>query len=122
MQTVAASVGSGPKLADLQTHVYRIPIDRPEADGTIAWDATTMLVVEAIADSGERGLGFSYCAPSAEGVVHDLLAPVVTNCTAADVGGNWSAMVTAVRNVGRQGIAACAIRPSTSHCGTWLLA
>ena len=53
--------------------MYRIPTDRPEADGTIAWDATTMLLVEAVAESGERGLGFSYCAAAAADVVHDVL-------------------------------------------------
>ena len=34
-----------PRIADLETSVYRIPTDRPEADGTISWDSTTVLVV-----------------------------------------------------------------------------
>ena len=34
------------RVAGLQTGVYRVSTDRPEADGTIAWDATTVVVVE----------------------------------------------------------------------------
>jgi L-alanine-DL-glutamate epimerase-like enolase superfamily enzyme len=120
MHTVAAPIAGPAKLAHLETHVYRIPTDRPEADATIAWDSTTMLVVEAIADSGARGLGYSYCAASAEGVVHDLLAPAVAGCSLDRVGVAWQAMVASVRNVGRPGIAACAI--SAVDIALWDLA
>src|SRR5690242_10489107 len=98
-----------PRIAQLDTSVYRIPTDRPEADGTMRWDSTTVLVVEAVADSGQRGLGFSYCAAAAASVVHDQLAPVVVGCSSEDVGGAWTRMVAAVRNIGRQGVAATAI-------------
>lgn len=109
MHALAAPIAGGATLAKLETRVYRIPTDRPEADGTIPWDSTTMLVVEAVADSGARGLGFSYCAAAAEGVVHELLAPAIEDCALSDVGVAWDSMVAAVRNVGRTGIAACAI-------------
>ena len=120
MHAVAAPVACGVKLAKLETRVYRIPTDRPEADGTIAWDSTTMLVVEAVADSGARGLGFSYCAASAAGVVHDLLAPAIEGCSLDGVGIAWEAMVAAVRNIGRPGVAACAI--SAVEIALWDLA
>jgi L-alanine-DL-glutamate epimerase-like enolase superfamily enzyme len=102
---------SRPRLARLETHVYRVPTDRPEADGTMRWDATTVVVVEALAepDGGERGLGFSYCAAAAAGVVHELLAPAVVGRPLEDVRAAWSSMVAAVRNVGRPGVAATAI-------------
>jgi L-alanine-DL-glutamate epimerase-like enolase superfamily enzyme len=96
-------------VARLETSAYRIPTDRPEADGTFSWDSTTMLLVEAVADSGQRGLGFSYCAAAAAGVAQDLLAPAVVGHPVDDVGPAWEAMVRAVRNVGRAGIAATAI-------------
>jgi L-alanine-DL-glutamate epimerase-like enolase superfamily enzyme len=47
------------RIKQLQVTAYRIPTDRPEADGTISWDSTTLIVVEAISDSGVRGLGFN---------------------------------------------------------------
>jgi L-alanine-DL-glutamate epimerase-like enolase superfamily enzyme len=97
------------KIEQLETHVYRVPTDLPEADGTIAWDATTMVLVEAVADSGERGLGYSYASSAAAGVVHEVLAPAIVGCSVDEVRAAWGAMIAAVRNVGRPGIAATAI-------------
>jgi L-alanine-DL-glutamate epimerase-like enolase superfamily enzyme len=79
-----------------------------------------LVLVEARADSGERGLGFSYCAAAAARVVHDQLAPVVVGCAVRDVRRAWDDMVAAVRNVGRGGIAACAI--SAVDVALWDLA
>src|SRR5581483_11554430 len=89
--------------------VYRVPTDRPEADGTIAWDATTVVLVEAVADSGARGLGYSYTSASAAVLVHELLEPKLRGCSADAVRDAWGAMIAAVRNVGRPGVAATAI-------------
>ncbi len=93
----------------LDVSVYRIPTDRPEADGTFVWDSTTMVLVEAEAASGERGLGFSYASAAAATVIHETLAQAVCGCAVADVGTAWEKMVRAVRNAGRPGIAATAI-------------
>lgn len=97
------------KVQRLETSVYRIPTDKPEADGTLRWDATTLVLVEAVADSGDRGLGFSYTAAAAASVVREKLCEVVAGTRVEQVGAAWHAMVRAVRNVGRPGIAACAI-------------
>jgi L-alanine-DL-glutamate epimerase-like enolase superfamily enzyme len=96
-------------VARLETSVYCIPTDRPEADGTFAWDSTTMVLVEAVADSGARGLGYTYGAPAAAPLIRDSLARVVVGCPVDDVRRAWGAMIALVRNVGRQGIAATAI-------------
>ena len=88
--------------------VYRIPTDQPEADGTFAWDATTMVVVHAAA-GGQTGTGWTYTAPAAASVIKDLLADTVTGVSALDVTGAYDRMHRAVRNVGRPGIAATAI-------------
>ena len=98
-----------PRIAELETSVYRIPTDRPEADGTMRWDATTLVLVEATAESGQRGLGFSYCASAAAGVVREQLAPVVRGCSSDEVRAVWARMIAAVRNIGRPGVAATAI-------------
>jgi L-alanine-DL-glutamate epimerase-like enolase superfamily enzyme len=105
--SVASS--SAPRVCRIAASVYRIPTDRPEADGTIAWDSTTMVLVEVAADSGACGLGYTYAASAAAEVVRELLAPVVVGRRVDDVGAAWEAMVRTVRNVGRQGIAATAI-------------
>ncbi|MGE3268592.1 MAG: enolase C-terminal domain-like protein [Chloroflexota bacterium] len=94
---------------EVHTRAYRVPTDRPEADGTYAWNATTLVLVEAEADSGACGLGFSYTTKAAADLVHDLLAEVVVGTPATQVGGAWPAMVRQVRNVGLPGVAATAI-------------
>lgn len=97
------------KVAKLEISAYRIPTNGPEADGTIRWDSTTMVLAEAVADSGQRGLGYSYASATAAGVIRDLLTDVVVGRSVDDVGAAWQAMVDAVRNVGRPGIASTAI-------------
>jgi L-alanine-DL-glutamate epimerase-like enolase superfamily enzyme len=97
------------KLARLETSVYRIPTDRPEADGTLEWGSTTMVLVEAISDSGLRGLGYTYGASACATLIRDMLADVVVGRPVEELGGAWQAMIRAVRNVGRPGIASHAI-------------
>ena len=94
------------KIERLEVSVYRIPTDRPEADGTFHWDSTTLVLVEAVADSGARGLGFGYTAAAAGRLIEDLLAKVVIGCPVEDIGVAWQSMVRAVRNVGLPGVAA----------------
>jgi L-alanine-DL-glutamate epimerase-like enolase superfamily enzyme len=99
---------TGPEVTALDAAVYVIPTDAAEADGTLAWDKTTMVVVTAKAGN-ERGLGWSYTAAAAATLVGELLADVVTGRDAFDVAGTAEAMARQVRNVGRPGVAAMAI-------------
>lgn len=88
---------------------YRVPTDEPEADGTLEWDATEMLLVR-IRAGNTWGLGYSYtaAAPAAHLVRH-LLAPVVTGQDALDLPQLWLNMNNALRNVGRPGLGSMAI-------------
>ncbi len=92
----------------IEVSAYTIPTDFPESDGTLAWDSTTLVLVEAAA-GGERGLGFTYAGTSSARLIHDRLAEVVRGRDALAVPGAWAAMVSAVRNLGRPGIASTAI-------------
>jgi L-alanine-DL-glutamate epimerase-like enolase superfamily enzyme len=87
---------------------YVIPTDTPEADGTLAWDNTTMVVAYVQAGAA-RGIGWTYAAAAAGGVITDVLAHAVIGRSALDVPGSAEAMARAVRNIGRPGIAATAI-------------
>ncbi|MDQ6897963.1 MAG: mandelate racemase [Candidatus Dormibacteraeota bacterium] len=98
-----------PALRSLSSSLYTVPTDRPEADGTLSWDHTTMLVVELEAEDGCRGMGFSYTSPGAKQVVDLTLQESLKGVNADDVGACWTRMVAAVRNIGRQGVAASAI-------------
>jgi L-alanine-DL-glutamate epimerase-like enolase superfamily enzyme len=97
------------KVTRLDVSAYRIPTDRPEADGTFRWEATTLVLVNAFAGPGLAGMGYSYTSAAAGAVVADLLAPVVIGCPVEGAGQAWQEMVRAVRNVGLPGIAAAAI-------------
>jgi len=95
-------------LRTLRSASYRIPTDMPEADGTLAWDSTTLVVVHAEAD-GQVGTGWTYSTAAAGLVVTGVLAQVVTGRSALDVPACTEAMYRAVRNFGGRGIAAAAI-------------
>ena len=88
--------------------VFVIPTDAPEADGTITWDATTMILVEVTSGS-TSGIGWTYGHRSCAAVVTDTLADIVEGRDALDVGGAFDTMVKAVRNDGRQGAVGYAI-------------
>jgi L-alanine-DL-glutamate epimerase-like enolase superfamily enzyme len=102
------ATADGPRVEDIGAAVYVIPTDAPEADGTLAWDETTVVLVTARA-GGELGIGWTYATAAAGNVVADVLAGVVTGRSAFDVAGAAEAMARAVRNIGREGIAATAI-------------
>src|SRR6478609_9691732 len=92
----------------LRVRAFGIPLEQPEADGTLTWDATTVVVVEA--RSGRvSGLGFTYAARAAAVLVDEVLADVVLGCDPLDVSAAWLAMVRQIRNLGRPGIASMAI-------------
>jgi L-alanine-DL-glutamate epimerase-like enolase superfamily enzyme len=92
----------------LEVHAYTIPTDEPESDGTLEWDSTTIVVVEAQAD-GHSGLGYTYCDAAAAEVVFSELAGVVEAEDVMDVRAAWLRMSAQVRNAGQPGIAFCAV-------------
>jgi len=99
----------GPTVTGLNVAVYQIPTATPEADGTIAWDSTTMVLVELTASTGQHGVGFSYASRAAAEVIRDTLAAVVVGRPVDLVRAIWGDMIKAVRNAGRPGIASSAI-------------
>ncbi|HEY0517490.1 MAG TPA: enolase C-terminal domain-like protein [Solirubrobacteraceae bacterium] len=93
----------------LSARAYTIPTDRPEADGTLSWQKTTIVVVHAHEASGRTGLGYSYAAGAAADVVAEILAPSVCGGDALSPPAAWERMRRAVRNIGYPGVAAGAI-------------
>ncbi len=87
---------------------YTIPTDRPESDGTLAWDSTTLVLVEVTAGN-RRGLGYTYADRATAELVREKLAPLLEGHDGLAIPGAWDAMVRSVRNLGSRGIAAMAI-------------
>jgi L-alanine-DL-glutamate epimerase-like enolase superfamily enzyme len=104
-------MGSAPDVPvdDVAVSAYRIPTGAPEeSDGTLAWDHTTLVVVEA-GGGGRRGLGYTYADTATARLVADLLAGTVRGLDALSPPAAWEAMVHAIRNLGRPGIVSMAI-------------
>ncbi|MFE0107064.1 enolase C-terminal domain-like protein [Streptomyces sp. NPDC059009] len=87
---------------------YTVPTDAPEADGTSAWDTTTIVIAEVTAGDA-TGTGWTYAPAAAADVVHEWLTPVLTGRDALDIPAAHDAMTQSVRNTGRQGLAGCAL-------------
>ena len=56
----------------LEVWAHTIPTDGPESDGTLEWDSTTIVVVQAHA-GGEVGLGYTYTHDAAARLISDKL-------------------------------------------------
>ncbi|GAB3012706.1 enolase C-terminal domain-like protein [Streptomyces pseudoechinosporeus] len=87
---------------------YTVPTDAPEADGTLAWDTTTMVIVEVTAGDA-TGTGWTYGPAAVGDLLREQLAPVVTGLDAFDIPAAHETLCRTVRNAGRPGVAACAI-------------
>ena len=97
----------GPAIARIEAATYKVPTDAPESDGTLAWDSTTIVVVEV--EAGDRvGIGYSYTSDAAALLVRRTLAPAVDGRDAFDIPGHWQRMRASVRNLGWSGVAASA--------------
>jgi L-alanine-DL-glutamate epimerase-like enolase superfamily enzyme len=92
----------------IEVSAYTVPTDFPESDGTLRWDSTTMVLVEAIG-GGRRGLGYTYGDVSVGKFVESKLASTVEGADAMSPPAAWKAMQEAIRNAGRPGVGAMAI-------------
>jgi L-alanine-DL-glutamate epimerase-like enolase superfamily enzyme len=101
-------VESGVAVDRLDVSAYEIPTDAPESDGTLEWDSTTLVLVEAEA-GGRTGIGFTYDHVAAAVLIESKLAGEVAGCDALAPPTAWAKMQRAIRNVGRPGIAATAV-------------
>jgi len=96
--------------------ICRIPTDAAESDGTLEWDHTTLVIVE-IEAGGKRGLGYTYADAATGAVVNDTLRGVVLGQDVFGLPLLAARMAQAVRNLGRQGVAAMAV--SAVDCALW---
>jgi L-alanine-DL-glutamate epimerase-like enolase superfamily enzyme len=96
------------KIGRLRASAYVIPTDFPESDGTLEWNATTLVLVE-VPGGGHTGIGYTYADRATALLINEMLADVVEGREVMATSGNWLAMVRAIRNLGRPGISSMAI-------------
>ena len=94
-----------PAVEGVTASVYEIPTDQPEADGTLAWSATT--VVRRQVQPAAAGLGWTYAGRAPR--PSSRLDPGGASGDDMRRAGPHEAMVRACRNLGRPGLVACAI-------------
>jgi L-alanine-DL-glutamate epimerase-like enolase superfamily enzyme len=96
------------RIEQVRATAYTIPTDKPEADGTLHWTSTTLVLVE-VTGGGKTGLGYTYTSASAVSLVKEKLADEVKRHDAMDPPAAWRGMQHVLRNIGRQGLGATAI-------------
>ena len=86
----------------------RSPPTQPEADGTIAWDSTTLVLVEA---DGRRakGIGYTYADAATAHLIDEMLADVVRAAMPLERARRLGRDGACDRNLGRPGICSMAI-------------
>jgi len=101
-------VSDFPAIETVTAAAYTIPTDQPEADGTLAWSSTTLIVAH-VTGGGRTGIGYTYASAACQPLIEGELAAAIVGHDVFDTGGAWQAMVRAVRNLGRPGLASCAL-------------
>ena len=99
---------AGPLIEQITVSCYTVPTEGPESDGTLQWEHTTLVLVEAAA-GGKYGLGYSYADVATGKLIESLLSDVVKRRNAFDIPGAHASMLRKIRNLGRPGIASMAI-------------
>lgn len=93
---------------EVTVSAYTIPTDAPEADGTLSWNSTTLILAQVSA-GGRSGLGYTYGSSAIATVAQHLGEKCLMEQSAFDIPRVFSSMLAQVRNDGSRGIASMAI-------------
>ncbi|MCX6968398.1 MAG: mandelate racemase [Verrucomicrobia bacterium] len=96
------------KIEELRVAAYTVPTDAPESDGTLCWDQTTLVLVQARSGT-TTGIGYTYADTGTARLIQDLLAPAVLGMDPMHIPEAWGKMIALVRNLGCKGPGAMAI-------------
>src|SRR5581483_3433595 len=110
------ALGSVIPIEKVDVSAFTIPTSTPEADGTLSWDKTTIVLIEAHA-GGERGLGYTYGDPAIAALIQNALKMTIEGSDALAVTAVWDACLRKIRNLGRPGI--CSMAMSAADAALW---
>lgn len=82
---------------------YTVPTDQPEADGTLEWDSTT-IIITAIGSAGQTGIGYTYAHRGTALIIVDALRDALLGGCPLDIPSLWTSMYRSIRNIGRPGM------------------
>lgn len=103
-----ATVDKSVVIKKLTVSAYKIPTDAPEADGTLQWNSTTMVLVE-IEAGGKTGIGYTYAQEATAFFIQSKLRALVEGKNALDIENITSFLTRQIRNSGTAGIAMMAV-------------
>ncbi|HSP78810.1 MAG TPA: enolase C-terminal domain-like protein [Myxococcaceae bacterium] len=93
----------------VEARAYEIPTEGgPEADGTLEWRSTTLVVAHVWA-GGLRGLGYTYADAAAADVINRVGEEELKGEDVLDVPARMVSLLKRVRNKGRPGLVAMAL-------------
>lgn len=92
----------------LDVSAYKIPTDAPEADGSLQWNSTTLVLLE-IEAANKKGIGYTYADESARFLIEHKLKELVLHKNAFDIQGINSFLTQQIRNSGSCGLTMMAI-------------
>jgi L-alanine-DL-glutamate epimerase-like enolase superfamily enzyme len=96
------------RVEGIEAEARTVATDGPESDGTLAWGATTIVLVR-VRSGGESGVGYTYADASVAALVEDTLAEAIVGRDALATAECWQAMHAALRNAGQAGAGAMAL-------------
>src|SRR3954447_3937182 len=103
-----ASPATAVTVESLEVAAYTVPTESPESDGTLEWDATTLVLVEVEA-GGRTGIGYTYGDVAVRTLIESRLVHVVAGSDPMSPPATWTSMRKALRNAGQQGVGAMAV-------------
>lgn len=87
---------------------YTVPTDASEADGTIGWNATT-IVLASIHCRDYEGLGYTYTHSAAAALIAKPLRDCLIGANPMDIPALWQKMHRSLRNIGAPGLGLMAL-------------
>ncbi len=97
-----------PAIDEVVARAFRIPTDAPEADGTAAWNSTTIVIAQVRAGDCQ-GVGYSYGGVAIAAVIQACLSAILVGQDPEDIPAVWRRMNRALRNIGRPGVGLMAV-------------
>ncbi|MFI5806851.1 enolase C-terminal domain-like protein [Streptomyces sp. NPDC051561] len=105
----SAREGARLPLQQLEVTCFSVPTDAPEADGTLTWEATWVVVVEARAADTVYGTGWTYAPTAVATLITQDFCPLLLGLDVLDIPAAHEVMCSAVRDLGRPGLTSAAI-------------
>jgi len=95
-------------ITGISAQAFTVPTDHPESDGTLEWQATTIVIVRIHA-GGRMGIGYTYAHACLVELIQATLAPLLLGQDCFAIADCRQRLLAAVRNLGVSGLSAMAI-------------